>query len=154
MFPLMAIVAYHIMMLNENPAHAMDIAYSILVASMLIDEGHKAMIILANRLDKKVAASEAQRSINKFLGRDSKVEDEPIEDGVLAEKSLSETLSPSTRGYIDGSEDFTLENVMLYYPGRDDTLLLTIMQARKDTCSRWRVWFRQKYSVQCDCRFI
>jgi len=49
MFPLMAIVAYHIMMLNENPAHAMDIAYSILVASMLIDEGHKAMIILAKQ---------------------------------------------------------------------------------------------------------
>ncbi|KAL3908016.1 MAG: hypothetical protein SGARI_003258, partial [Bacillariaceae sp.] len=118
--------------------HGIDIAYSILLLTLLLDEAYKAIWVLVIAEDKKVGAVAAQKDIAVFLGEknreslssvqeeDTSIKTVESPESIDAIESAMETTVEKSDWKVEpGSNDDAVElhRALLRYPGRDQAVL-------------------------------
>jgi len=123
----------------DSMEDGIDIAYSILLVALILDEAYKGLWVLVSSIDKQVGAIEAQVAIDEFLGT-SKKNDKPEQkesstngsNSAAPDKDieLGRTSSNDTSGDATAWErqngnqsGIQLEDVLLHYPGRERPVL-------------------------------
>ena len=136
---------------TDDPVRAFELGTAVLVCLVTLDEGHKSVLALALIADRQLAASDAQDTVDEFLGVKPVHDDDDDHDDSEtqrkgtsskgkqtkredAELGTTSQLAP-TRSSIPNGEAVSLEKVTVRYPGRTLPVLKNVCR----TFSRGKV---------------